>query len=113
MKIEQLNVEQIRLSSAEAEMRVTVVVSGKENDTELRGVLHGPFSSRAQTIQIAYPLKPMIEMSSGKVLVGTFLITDPNYWTPETPLTYEGSIEIWHGGKPVDHTLLQMTFKDS
>ncbi len=100
MKILQLTIEQKRLSTAEAELWVVVHIEKRDATAELRGSLVGPRCAKAETVQIAYPLKSIQRPEFGPdALVGRIIIPEPNCWTPEMPFVYEGSVELWHAGK--------------
>jgi len=106
-----ITIEQQRLSSAEAEIRIDVEVDGQHRPFEVRGHLSGPRSTHSETIQLAYPLKQVV-MGDGKYR-GRVLIPEPNLWKPETPFTYEGVIELWHDGKKIESKPIVVCFKAS
>jgi hypothetical protein len=112
MKIEQLIVQQKRLSVAEAELWVVVHVSAVGATTNIRGSLTGPFCANVQTIQIAYPIRPIQPSGfADNVLVGRILIPEPNLWTSEMPFIYEGNVELWDEGKLADSKPIRAAFK--
>jgi hypothetical protein len=112
MKIQQLTVQQKRLSTAEAELWVFVHVERIDDTTRLIGCLVGPHCATAETVQINYPLKPIHpEGYADYVLVGRIVIPEPNFWTPETPFVYEGGVELWHEGKLADVKPIRAAFK--
>jgi hypothetical protein len=112
VKIIQLTVEQKRLSTAEAELWVIVHVEKRDEATELRGVLSGPRCTKAETIQLAYPLKPIaLAGYADNVLAGRIVIPEPNCWTPEMPFIYEGKVELWHGETCADSRPIRALFK--
>jgi hypothetical protein len=114
MKIEQLTIQQKRLSTAEAELWVFVHVPEKISALQIRGNLIGPFCPNAQTIQIAYTIKPIRPAGvADNILVGRILIPEPNLWTAETPFTYEGNVELWDDGKLADIKPIRAAFKTS
>ena len=113
MKIQQLTIQQKRLSSVEAELWVIVHVERIDPSTEIRGCLVGPLCSSIETVQINYPIKPIprpIEYADN-ILVGRVIIPEPNVWTPQTPFLYEGGVQLWHEGKCADNKPLRATFK--
>jgi hypothetical protein len=112
MKIVQLTVEQKRLSTAEAELWVVVHVEERDVTTEMRGSLVGPRCAKAETVQIAYPLKSIERPGFGHALVGRIIIPEPNCWTPEMPFVYEGSVELWQAGKCVEIKPIRTMFKN-
>jgi hypothetical protein len=112
MSIQQLTVQQKRLSSAEAELWVVVRVEAIEESTTLRGCLVGPICPGVETVQINYPIKPIKpEGTERNVLVGRVLIPEPNFWTPEQPFAYVGHVEWWQGGKCLETRALRAVFK--
>lgn len=111
MTIQHLNIEQERLSTAEAELVVFVEVSSS-TECKLGGQLTGPRCATIETIQLAYPLKPHAPsgLTQG-VLAGRFLIAEPNLWTERTPFVYEGNVELIAEGKVLDRRPIQVAFK--
>jgi hypothetical protein len=114
MKITHLTVQQKRLSTAEAELRVFVQIDPLDPAAQLRGRLTGPRCSGVETVQIAYDLKPIHPNGCGaNTLAGRIVIPDPNFWTPEMPFVYEGNVEVWHEGKCVDVRTIRTAFKST
>jgi|RhiMethySRZTD1v2_1073278.scaffolds.fasta_scaffold4035373_1 hypothetical protein len=114
MKIEQLTIQQKRLSPAEAELWVVVHVREIGSTTQIRGNMSGPFCANVQTIQVAYSLKPIKPPGfADNVLVGRILIPEPNLWTTETPFVYEGNVELWDDGKLAGSKPFRAAFKAS
>lgn len=112
MKIDQLTVQQKRLSPAEAELWVLVHLPMIGPTTQLRGSISGPFCANAQTIQVAYSLKPIKPPGfADNVMVGRILIPEPNLWTAETPFIYDGKVELWVDGKLADSKPIRAAFK--
>jgi len=112
MKIQQVMVQQKRLSSAEAELLVFVSVDSIEDSTALHGGLVGPTCPGVETVQISYPLKPVAsEGDKRNMLAGRIIIPDPNLWSPKQPLVYEGTVELWQGGKCVEVQPIRAAFK--
>ena len=114
MKIDRFTIEQKRLSTAEAELWVFVHVATVDLSTQLRGNLVGPRAPNVETVQIAYPFKPISPAGQAEnILIGRVLIPDPNFWTTETPFVYEGKIELWQEGKLADAKPIRTAFKAS
>ncbi len=63
---------------------------------DVRGRLVGPRCPGVSTVEVAYPLRPLTELGSYRVV-----IPEPNLWTPEHPCHYEGPAEFWRGGELV------------
>ncbi len=68
-------------------------------ELELRGRLTGPRQPFRETIQVAYPVRPL--PPSGDVVRARVVIPDPLMWTPEEPYLYSGPIEVWQAGQLV------------
>jgi beta-galactosidase/beta-glucuronidase len=111
MKIVQLTVEQKRLSTAEAELWVFAHLEQPDDSLQLRGSLSGPFCLGVETIQLAYPLKPMRTPAANNVLAGRFIIPEPNCWSREQPFVYEGKVELWRQGALADSKPIRALFK--
>ncbi len=112
MKIEQLTIQQKRLSPAEAELWIHVHVAAVGATTQIRGSLTGPFCQNVQTIQIAYPIRRIMPPGhADNVLIGRILIPEPNLWTIETPFIYEGNVELRDEGKLADIKPIRAAFK--
>jgi beta-galactosidase/beta-glucuronidase len=112
MKIEELTVQQKRLSPAEAELWVHVRVAAIGPTTQIRGSLTGPLCQSVQTIQIAYPVRCIKPPGhSDNEIIGRVLIPEPNLWSAETPFVYEGNVELWDEGKLVDLKPIRAAFK--
>ncbi len=102
-RIREFEVQLTRLNPAEAELWIRVVPERSAPDLEIRGRLIGPRCIYATTVEVAYPLRrlrPSIEAASG--LVRRVVVPEPSFWEPETPFLYQGPLELWEGGRPVD-----------
>jgi hypothetical protein len=91
-----------RFEPTEAELTITAVPDQSAGDQELRGRLVGPQSVYAETIEIAYALRPAPgpdDLPRARVI-----IPEPNYWSPATPFLYTGPLELWQAGQCVDRT---------
>jgi hypothetical protein len=102
-----------RLDPAEAELTITVVPDAPAADEELRGRLMGPRNLFAETVEIAYPIKPLPHKDD--LPRARVIIPEPNFWTPETPFLYLGPLELWQAGQCADrrqivHGLRQLVF---
>jgi len=107
MKIIGLRVTQQRLSTAEAELHVTVETDDAKG--ELRGRLTGPRCPHAETIELAYPLKLMPDSR----LLARVIVPEPNLWTAEMPFTYHGVVELAEGDTVHDRRTFEVRFKSS
>ena len=93
--IRNLSVEPLRVSPAEAVLRVRVELDGPADGVELRGVLVGPRCPGVSTVEIAYPLRPA---DGDSPLSLTAVIPEPNLWSAAAPFRYDGRVEVWAGG---------------
>jgi hypothetical protein len=101
--------EQKRLSNALAELWIHVEVDQFTATTELRGRFTGPKCPELETVQIAYPLRPLSQDDCR--LKARIVIPEPNLWTLETPYIYEGNIELWQDGQRCDIAVVIARFK--
>jgi hypothetical protein len=112
MSILQLTIAQKRLSSAEAEIWISVRVNAITESTVLRGSLVGPKCPDVETVQIMYSLKPIdSDVNQQNVLMGRIVVPEPNVWTPEQPFVYEGNVELWQEGKCAEIKPIRAAFK--
>src|SRR5688500_9271975 len=81
-----------RADPADAELRVVVRTERITPTTEIKGRLMGPQSAFASTVEIAYPFR---ELARSDHILLRVLIPEPSWWTPSTPLLYEGPLELW------------------
>src|SRR5262245_34985654 len=89
-----------RFDPVEAEVTVTAVVEEPGPDLELRGRLVGPSCVYTETIEIAYPLKPV--PAEGDLLRARVVIPEANFWEPRTPFLYRGVIELHQNGQELN-----------
>ena len=114
MKIDQLTIEQKRLSTAVAELWIVVHVERIDASTQIRGALVGPRCANAETVQLAYPLKCISSTGHAEnILIAKVVIPEPNFWTTETPFVYEGKVELWQDGKQADFKPIRTAFRAS
>ncbi len=98
--ISSLKIEDRHLSPAEAEIWITVVPGQESATAEIRGRLVGPRCPGRSTVEVAYPLRPVpagTEKRPGLTL--RVVLPDPALWSPESPLQYEGQLELWDEGQ--------------
>jgi hypothetical protein len=100
VRIEELVVEQTRITSAEAVLTVTARLSGPAAGLELRGRLTGPYHNDRHTIAVAYPLQPA--RSEESTASARIVVPEPNVWTPAAPFRYDGIAELLAAGAVVD-----------
>ena len=85
---------------AAAEVLVRAEAEHMTPTTELRGRLMGPRCRFAETIEVAYPLRPFIRPPQGFAgLSGRAVIPEASLWDPQSPFLYQGPIELWQDGR--------------
>jgi hypothetical protein len=90
-----------RLDIVETELRVLVTLDRIDADTLVRGRLTGPRSALASTVEVAYPLREIARLESNQILFRV-VIPEASFWEPETPLLYQGPLELWQDGERCD-----------
>jgi hypothetical protein len=109
----QRTIEVRRLTPAEAEVWIRVEVEGATPTTEIRGRLMGPRCPGVTTIEVAYALHPIASSADVPTAVRFVraLIPEPNLWTAETPLFYEGVLELWQDGRRCEVEKISLALK--
>src|SRR6266852_987779 len=94
---------------AEAEVRITVVPERLTPTTEVRGRLMGPRCLFANTIEVAYHLRPLPPGSptTPGALVLRAIIPEASLWEPECPFLYEGPVELWQDGQRCERVMVR------
>lgn len=91
------------LDPAQAEVWVTVTAEHVSPATEVRGRLTGPRCAHAATVEVAYPLRPLVRPPDGvDGLTVRAVIPEPSLWEPECPFVYQAIVELWEGGLRCD-----------
>src|SRR5436309_1982537 len=88
-----------RYDPTEAELTVTYAPddpAAVAPGAELRGKFEGPSSAYAETVEVAYALRPLPREED--VLRARVIIPEPCFWSPAAPLLYRGTVELWQGG---------------
>jgi hypothetical protein len=115
LTIERVRCETRALSPARAELRVTVTAGPESARSrsmlELRGRLVGPRCRYSQTVEVAYPLRPVPADSPGE-MAARVVIPEPCLWDPESPFFYGGLVELLADGRPVDLQTLWVGFRE-
>jgi hypothetical protein len=93
--VEEIRLTTVRLSPTEAEVQVAFRCRSVVASPELRGRLMGPRCPYAETIEIAYPVRPLREQPSPETVVGRVVIPEPSLWDPVAPFLYQGPVELW------------------
>ena len=89
-----------RLNPAEVELQVLFHCADVISDPELKGRLMGPRNVYGETVEIAYPLRPLRSENAAEY-VGRIVIPEPSFWDPIAPLHYVGPLEFWDGDIPL------------
>src|SRR5438445_10253261 len=98
--IRTLEVQEHRLTTAEAEVWLQVVPEQRSQTTEVRGRFVGPRCSGRSTVEVAYPLRPVPGGAQGlHDLAMRVVIPEPSLWAPQSPYQYEGTVELWDEGE--------------
>jgi hypothetical protein len=105
------------LAPAAAEVWIAVEPERRTPTTEVRGRLTGPRCAYANTVEVAYPLRPLHrvpEESAGITM--RVPIPEASLWEPESPFLYQGLVELWQDGRKCDqaairHGLRQVTLR--
>src|SRR3982751_515934 len=100
-RIVKVLLEDHSLDPMSAEVWITVYPETLTPKTELRGRLMGPNCPYASTVEIAYPLKPLMrsEQHPDGALRCRVAIPEPSLWDVQSPFLYSGPVELWQDGK--------------
>lgn len=98
------------LTPAEAEITFVTVPDEPGAGWDLRGRVTGPTSAYGETIEVAYPLKPL--PGEGDTVRAKVFIPEPTSWTPATPFLYHAHLELTRGGEVVERATLPQSLKD-
>jgi hypothetical protein len=113
-RIREIQVTQRRWDAAEAELWITVLPEQQTPATELRGRLVGPRCAGVSTVEVAYPLRPLLHAPKDKPgLLARIVIPEPLAWRPEQPFVYEGQVELWQDGEKCDQAPLRVLGRDA
>lgn len=69
-------------------------------DVEIRGRVIGPRCPGVNTVEVAYPARPI----EGQVGAFYVMIPEPSMWEPECQFTYEAIFEFWRSGSLMGKT---------
>jgi hypothetical protein len=106
--IRHLEIHDHSLVPASAEVRITVRPERLTPMTELRGRLTGPRCPYADTVEVAYPLRPLPQSPDNpNALTARVVIPEASLWEPESPFLYEGAVELWQDGACCDRVALR------
>jgi hypothetical protein len=112
-RIKDCHISIMRLDPADAEIWISVYPENLTSATQVRGRLMGPRCAYATTVEVAYPLRehsreyeppgmPNLGVPPMPGLKMRVIIPEPNLWEPQTPFTYQGTVELWHGKQQCD-----------
>ena len=107
--IRELQVRNGQLIPAQSEVWIRVNPEKLTPTTELRGRLIGPRCAYAETVEVAYPLRPppreQIPRGS-EALNARVIIPEACFWEPECPFLYQGPIELWQDGRRCEQIVI-------
>jgi hypothetical protein len=85
------------LNPVAAEVLIVVRVDACNESTHLRGRLTGPRCQFANTVEVAYPLRPLpVPVPIGPdELVARVVIPEASLWDLQSPFFYGGPVELW------------------
>ncbi|MCS6976512.1 MAG: hypothetical protein NZM31_05815 [Gemmatales bacterium] len=95
-----LDVQTTRFDPVEAEITFTLPLDEPLEGAEMRGKLLGPRNVYTETVEIAYPLRPI--PGEAGLLRSRVIIPEASLWEPRTPFSYHGTVELWHNGSLLD-----------
>jgi hypothetical protein len=104
-RIRSLSVRDRSLIAAQAEVWIVAEVEKKTPSTELRGRLMGPSCPYANTVEVAYALRPLPQPLANEV-TSRVVIPEASLWDPESPFLYHGPIELWQDGHRCERIIL-------
>jgi hypothetical protein len=107
-RIRQIEVCDRSLVPAGAEVWISATIERQTPTTELRGRLMGPRCPYANTVEVAYPLRPLPlgRASETPGLTRRVVIPEASLWEPESPFLYQGPIELWQDDQRCDRLML-------
>lgn len=108
-RIRQIEIRDVSLIPAEAEVWITATPEQIAPTTELRGRFMGPHCHYASTVEVAYPLRSVpVERAPplSNSLAMRAVIPEASLWEPESPFLYRSQIELWQDGQRCDSLML-------
>src|SRR5262249_5856055 len=99
----QVDVHDHALSPVAGEVRVVVRTGFRTPATAVRGRLMGPHCRFAETVEVAYPMRPVPTpaLSDQNELVCRVVVPEVSLWDPQSPFLYAGPVELWEGDERV------------
>jgi hypothetical protein len=108
-RIRRIEVIDHSLDPVSAEVWISVHPEHDTAATVVRGRLMGPRCLYSNTVEVAYPLRPMPARQEQPELSGLtarVLIPEGSLWEPQCPFLYQGPVEIWQDGQLADRVIL-------
>src|SRR5262245_14596505 len=96
---------------AEAEVHITIVPERLDSGTEVRGRLMGPRCRFAETIEVAYHLRPLRVPTGGPGVTLRAVVPEASFWEPQTPHLYSGPVELWQDGQRAEVVQVRHGFR--
>jgi hypothetical protein len=93
------------LLPSEADVRLRVETERRDASTELRGRFVGPRCLFAETIEVAYPLRPVGDEYR-------VIVPEGSFWDPASPHLYLVQVELWQDGAKCDEVRLRHGLRD-
>ena len=117
-RIRRILVQDRALVPSEAEVWITVFPDQLTPTTEVRGRLMGPKCRFANTVEVAYPLRPLSKGQQAPTfnepaLTLRVVIPEPSFWDPESPFLYQGPVELWQDGRRFDQISVRLGLRFS
>jgi hypothetical protein len=94
------------LDPISAEVWISVLAEHHTAATEVRGRLMGPRCLYSNTVEVAYPLRPLPSLQNRSGLTVRVVIPEASLWEPQCPFLYQGPIELWQDGQCCDRVIL-------
>lgn len=102
-RILDVRAEDRSLDPVSAEVRIILRPERLTPATEVRGRLLGPSCPYANTVEIAYPLRPVrAEEQEPGTLTCRVVIPEASLWDSQSPFLYAGPVELWQDGQCID-----------
>src|SRR4051812_37705766 len=98
-----VRVENRSLDPVSAEVWIHVRPAELTPGTEVRGRLMGPSCPYSNTVEIAYPLRPLrAEAQKPGKLSCRVVIPEASLWDTQSPFLYAGPVKLWQDGQLAD-----------
>ena len=104
-RILQVSLRDHALLPAEADVRLDIETERRDAGTEIRGRFVGPRCLFAETIEVAYPIRPKGDEYR-------VIIPEGSFWDPASPHLYLVHVELWQDGTKCDEVRLRHGLRD-